>query len=59
MMAFVSLIGHQSKKIAFDLGLTSVVDGDLGTVFSWYDNEAGYTATLAQIPALRERLRQP
>jgi hypothetical protein len=24
MMAFVSLIGHQSKKIAFDLGLTSV-----------------------------------
>lgn len=29
-----------------DLSMTSVVDGDLGTVFSWYDNEAGYTETL-------------
>ena len=29
-----------------DLSMTSVVDGDLCTVFSWYDNEAGYTETL-------------
>lgn len=29
-----------------DLSLTSVVDNDLCTVFSWYDNEAGYTNTL-------------
>jgi len=31
-----------------DLNLTSVVDGDLCTVFSWYDNEAGYTETLVR-----------
>ena len=31
-----------------DLGLTKVVDGDLVKVFSWYDNEAGYTATLIE-----------
>lgn len=31
-----------------DLGLTTVVDNDLCTVFSWYDNEAGYTETLVR-----------
>ena len=31
-----------------DLALTKVVDGDLVKVFSWYDNEAGYTATLIE-----------
>ena len=31
-----------------DLGLTKVVDGDLGAVFSWYDNEFGYTNVLVQ-----------
>ena len=31
-----------------DLGLTQVTDGDLVTVFAWYDNEAGYTNTLVQ-----------
>lgn len=31
-----------------DTGLTKVVDGDLTTIFSWYDNEAGYTATLVE-----------
>lgn len=31
-----------------DLALTKVVDGNLVKVFSWYDNEAGYTATLAE-----------
>jgi len=31
-----------------DLTLTRVVDGDLVKVFSWYDNEAGYTATLIE-----------
>ena len=29
-----------------DLLLTQVTDGNLATVFSWYDNEFGYTATL-------------
>lgn len=31
-----------------DLSLTTVTDGDLAEVFSWYDNEAGYTATLIE-----------
>ncbi len=31
-----------------DLSLTRVVDGDLCAVFSWYDNEFGYTNTLVQ-----------
>ncbi|MDP3697820.1 MAG: glyceraldehyde 3-phosphate dehydrogenase NAD-binding domain-containing protein [Candidatus Taylorbacteria bacterium] len=31
-----------------DLNLTKVVDGDLCAVFSWYDNEFGYTNTLVQ-----------
>jgi len=31
-----------------DTALTKVVDGDLATVYSWYDNEAGYTATLVE-----------
>lgn len=31
-----------------DLPLTKVVDGNLLEVFSWYDNEAGYTATLIE-----------
>lgn len=31
-----------------DLNLTKVVDGDLCAVFSWYDNEFGYTNTLVE-----------
>lgn len=31
-----------------DLGFTKVVDGNLVKVLSWYDNEAGYTATLVR-----------
>lgn len=31
-----------------DLSLTKVIDGNLAQIFSWYDNEAGYTATLAE-----------
>ncbi len=31
-----------------DLGLTRVIDGDMVKVFSWYDNEFGYTATLVE-----------
>jgi glyceraldehyde-3-phosphate dehydrogenase/erythrose-4-phosphate dehydrogenase len=29
-----------------DLSLTKVVDGDLCAVYSWYDNEFGFTNTL-------------
>ncbi|MBI2054904.1 MAG: type I glyceraldehyde-3-phosphate dehydrogenase [Candidatus Sungbacteria bacterium] len=31
-----------------DLTLTRVIDGDMVKVFAWYDNEAGYTATLVE-----------
>lgn len=31
-----------------DLSFTKVVDGDFLEVFSWYDNEAGYAATLIE-----------
>ncbi len=31
-----------------DLSLTKVVAGNLATIYSWYDNEAGYTATLME-----------
>ncbi len=31
-----------------DLGMTKVTDGDLVQALSWYDNEAGYTATLVE-----------
>src|SRR3989338_4429473 len=31
-----------------DLSLTRVIDSDLVKVFGWYDNEAGYTATLVE-----------
>lgn len=41
------IIGDPYAAIA-DLGLTKVVDGDLCTVYSWYDNEFGYTNTLVE-----------
>ena len=41
------IIGQPYGAIV-DLSLTKVVDGDLIKVFSWYDNEAGYTATLVE-----------
>lgn len=41
------IIGDPHGAIV-DLSMTSVVDGDLGTVFSWYDNESGYTETLVR-----------
>lgn len=41
------IIGEPFGAIV-DMALTKVVDGDLATVFSWYDNEAGYTATLVE-----------
>ena len=39
------IIGDPHGAI-IDLNMTSVVYGDLCTIFSWYDNEAGYTETL-------------
>ncbi len=41
------IIGEPYGAI-IDLNLTKVIDGDLVKVFSWYDNEAGYTATLVE-----------
>lgn len=39
------IVGEPYAAIA-DLSLTKVVDGDLCTVYSWYDNEFGYTNSL-------------
>ena len=41
------IIGQPYGAIV-DLSLTRVIDKDLVKVFSWYDNEAGYTATLVE-----------
>jgi glyceraldehyde 3-phosphate dehydrogenase len=41
------IIGERFASIA-DLGMTRVVDGTLVKVLAWYDNEAGYTATLVR-----------
>jgi len=41
------IIGEPYGAIV-DLGFTKVVDGNLVKVLSWYDNEAGYVATLIQ-----------
>ncbi len=41
------IIGEPYGAI-IDLTLTKVIDGNLVEVFSWYDNEAGYTATLVE-----------
>lgn len=39
------IVGEPYAAIA-DLSLTKVVDGDLCSVYSWYDNEFGYTNSL-------------
>jgi glyceraldehyde 3-phosphate dehydrogenase len=39
------IIGEPHAAVA-DLSLTKVVDGDLCAVYSWYDNEFGYTNSL-------------
>jgi glyceraldehyde 3-phosphate dehydrogenase len=41
------IIGESHAAVA-DLSLTKVVDGDLCAVYSWYDNEFGYTNSLVQ-----------
>jgi len=41
------IVGDPHAAIA-DLSLTKVVDGDLCAVYSWYDNEYGYTNSLMQ-----------
>ncbi len=41
------VIGEPCAAVA-DLALTKVVDGDLCAVYSWYDNEFGYTNSLIQ-----------
>src|SRR3989338_4906232 len=41
------IVGDPCAAIA-DLSLTRVVDGDLCCVYSWYDNEFGYTNTLVR-----------
>jgi glyceraldehyde 3-phosphate dehydrogenase len=47
--AFVSadIIGDPHAAIV-DLSLTKVVDGDLCSIYCWYDNEFGFTNTLLE-----------
>ena len=44
------IIGNAHSSIV-DLSLTSVVDGDLVKVVSWYDNEWGYSSRLVEFAA--------
>jgi glyceraldehyde 3-phosphate dehydrogenase len=41
------IVGDSHAAIV-DLSLTKVVDGDLCSVYSWYDNEYGYASSLVQ-----------
>lgn len=41
------IVGDSYAAI-IDLSLTKVVDGDLCCIYSWYDNEYGYTVTLVE-----------
>jgi glyceraldehyde 3-phosphate dehydrogenase len=41
------IVGNPHPAI-IDLSLTKVVDGDLCAVYSWYDNEFGYTNSLVE-----------
>ena len=41
------IVGDPHAAIV-DLSLTKVVDGDLCSVYSWYDNEFGYTNSLVE-----------
>jgi glyceraldehyde 3-phosphate dehydrogenase len=41
------IVGDPHAAIV-DLSLTKVIDGDLCSVYSWYDNEYGYTNSLVQ-----------
>lgn len=41
------IVGNTHASIA-DLGFTTVVDGNLVKVLSWYDNEMGYAHTLVE-----------
>jgi len=42
---------HNPHSSIFDAPLTKVIDGNLVKVFSWYDNEWGYSCRLADVTA--------
>jgi glyceraldehyde 3-phosphate dehydrogenase len=44
-------INHNPHSSVFDAPLTKLIDGKLVKVFSWYDNEWGYSNRLADITA--------
>lgn len=49
------IVGDPHAAIV-DLGLTTVVDGNLCSVYSWYDNEFGFTNTLlSHVVSVAER----
>jgi glyceraldehyde 3-phosphate dehydrogenase len=44
-------LNHNPHSSIFDAPLTKVIDGKLAKVFSWYDNEWGYSNRLADVTA--------
>ncbi len=44
------IVGNKHSSI-LDSQLINVMDGNLLKIVSWYDNEAGYSARLAQLVA--------
>ena len=47
MIAYLTR-GPEDALPIVDLSLTKVVDGDLCSVYSWYDNEFGFTNSLVE-----------
>jgi glyceraldehyde 3-phosphate dehydrogenase len=52
------IVGDSHAAIV-DLSLTKVVDGDFCSVYSWYDNEAGYAHSLVEQVVEAARIAAP
>jgi glyceraldehyde 3-phosphate dehydrogenase (phosphorylating) len=52
------IVGEPHAAIV-DLSLTKVIDGDFCSVYSWYDNEAGYAHSLVEHVVEAARIAAP
>jgi glyceraldehyde 3-phosphate dehydrogenase len=50
----IDFVGNSHSSI-FDAPSTRVMDGDFAKVVSWYDNEMGYAARVADLAVLLGR----
>ena len=49
---------HNSKSSIVDVQLTKVIDDNFGTVFSWYDNEWGFSNRMIDVAlTLKNKLK--